>query len=369
MKTDTTPPFPVPFKELRTLEQLLQQASEAASKAPTMRETITVLQQLRATVWEIMPEEVQPHLPPLQLFNINTIAHKLVGEIRDTYVPRRTLDVLMHIKLNESRHDCPELDTLIPYQSAAEQAAFKEQCARAFYGKPLEDCFMQLQKSGFQSALLSEYENAKLSFKQETSLNGEEERHYDRAFYLPLLQSFLHAVEHGTLGNKERKAVPTTLEEVRTLTKLADELQYRFLESYGRPALFPVRNSRGLIEERTADEYIPLLLLRCLEKRKDESVSAEELIQYKQQLLPAVQERLYWRALEAANFGNEKLFMLWSTAFLRWSREQALQRGDETPEEEINELRKMYFSEPTASKKQAAKSYPSIQESNVYKLR
>ena len=350
MKTEATSSFPVPLKELRTLEQLLHQASKGASKAPTMRETITLLQQLRATVWEIMPEEVQPHLPPLQLFNINTIAHKLAGEIRDAHVPRKTLDVLVHVKFDEYRRECPELDTLVSYHTDEEQAAFKELCARSFYGKQLEACFMQLQKSSFQSALLSEYENAKLLLKQETSLNGEEERRFDQAFYLPLLQSFLHAVEHGTLGNKERKAVPTTLEEGKNLTRLADELQYRFLESYGRPALLPIGNSQGLIEEITADEYIPLLLLRCLEKRKEESVTAEQLSQYKQQLLPAVQERLYWRALEAAKQGNQKLFSLWSTAFLRWSGEQALPEDDETSEEEMNELRKTYFGEPTTHK-------------------
>lgn len=363
MKPDTASPFPIPFKELRTLEQRLQQASECASKTPTMRETITVLQQLRATVWEIMPEEVQPHLPPLQLFNIKTIARKLAGEVRDTYVPRRTLDVLMHVKLNEYRRDCPELDTLVPYQNDEEQAAFKEQCARAFYEKPLEDCFMQLQmmqlqKSGFRSALLQEYDQAKGYLQREVSISPEEERHFDQAFYLPLLQSFLHAVEHGTLGNKDGKAVPTTFKELESLSKLSNELQYRFLESYGRPALFSGRNSFGQIEEITADEYVPLLLLRCLEKRKDESVSAEQLSQYKQQLLPAVQERLYWRALEAAKIGNQKLFSLWSTAFLRWSHEQTLQGDDETLEEEINEIRKTYCSELATGKETGSKELP-----------
>jgi len=348
MKTEATSSFPVPLKELRTLELLLRQAGEA----PSLKETITYFQQA-AAVRETIPEEIVSQLPLLKRFKEmggDLIAHKLAGEIRDAHVPRKTLDVLVHVKFDEYRRECPELDTLVSYHTDEEQAAFKELCARSFYGKQFEACFMQLQKSSFQSALLSEYENAKLPLKQETSLNGEEERRFDQAFYLPLLQSFLHAVEHGTLGNKERKAVPTTLEEVKNLTRLADELQYRFLESYGRPALLPIRNSQGLIEEITADEYIPLLLLRCLEKRKEESVTAEQLSQYKQQLLPAVQERLYWRALEAAKQGNQKLFSLWSTAFLRWSGELALPEDDETSEEEMNELRKTYFGEPTTHK-------------------
>ncbi|MBI1968568.1 hypothetical protein HYS49_01525 [Candidatus Woesearchaeota archaeon] len=356
MSPHNTTLMPVPLQNIRTLEQLLRQAGEA----PSIKETISYFQQAVA-VRERIPELIASQVPLLKAFKAlgkDLIAHKLAGEIRDTSVPRRTLDVLMHVKLNEYRRDCPELDTLVPYQNDEEQAAFKEQCARAFYGKPLEDCFRQLQKSGFKSGLLSEYEEAKLPLKQETSFNGEEEQHYDQAFYLPLLQSFLHAVEHGTLGNKDRKAIPTTLEEVKDLTRLADELQYRFLKSYGRPALFPRRNSLGKAEEITADEYIPLLLLRCLEKRKDKSISAEQLTPYKQQLLPTIQERLYWRASEAAKQGNQKLFSLWSTAFLRWSSEHALQRGDETLEEEMNELRKTYCSELATGKETGSKELP-----------
>lgn len=351
-----SPIFLEAAREQRALEQLLLQAM----KAPTMSDTLNALQQARTSIQNSSQRE-QYHLPEHETA---VLAQKVVSSLRDLTHPRRTLDVLVHLKLGQYERDLPEIGRYID-----DKQAFKDVCAQAYAHNILKKTLSQLVPIGFEYALLI-YERAK-EFCH-TGLDGEElqtnpqrkefspkellvlcfqgygrtpeeEQFCDRFFYAALFKTFLETLGKRALRNRHGKISPTTPKECDDLYRWHDELQERVFSIAKKPTLIPLPTGQPI----TTEEYVPALFLQQLHETLMKEHSPEKaatLAVYCGEFAATVQERLYRRTLEAAK-AKDKYFPIWRTAFLRWSQNfrAYLPPSDETPQQEMQDLAQRFF--------------------------
>lgn len=344
-------------REQQVLEQLLRQAK----KAPTMPDTLSALQQARTSI-QNSPKREQYHLPEHEKA---VLAQKVVSSLRDLTHPRKTLDVLVHLKLGQYERDLPEIGRYID-----DEQAFKDACAQAYAQNILKKTLSQLVPTGFEYVLLI-YERAKefchtgldgeelqanpqrtefspqellvLCF-QEYGRTPEEEQFCDRFFYAALFKTFLETLGKRALRNQHGKIIPTTPKECDDLYRLHDELQERVFSITKKPILIPLPTGQPV----TTEEYVPALFLQQLHEALMKEHSPERaatLAIYCQEFAPSVQERLYQQSMEAAKAKDKIQFAVWSSAFLRWSKNfrSDLLPTKETPLEEMQDLAQRFF--------------------------